>query len=64
MLALTNVRDDIVIRSLVPETPVRRVSASTASGAYRSPATEAMLEILVGAGRRYAAEGRDLAVAS
>lgn len=64
MLALTNVRDDIVIRSLGPETPVRRVSASTASGSYRSPATEAMLEILVDAGRRYAAQRRDLTVAS
>lgn len=64
MLALSNVRDDIVVRSLGPETPVRRVSASTAVGAHRSAATEAMLDVLVETGRAYAAGRPELAVAS
>ena len=45
-LALTNVRDDIVIRSLDPQSPVRRVIAATANGAADAPAAVAMLEIL------------------
>jgi DNA-binding transcriptional LysR family regulator len=45
-LALTNVRDDIVIRSLGRNAPARRIAAATLAGRYRSPATEAMLGIL------------------
>jgi DNA-binding transcriptional LysR family regulator len=45
-LALQAVRDDIVIRELAGDTPVRLVVAATLTGTYRSPATEAMLEIL------------------
>jgi DNA-binding transcriptional LysR family regulator len=45
-LSLTNVRDDIVIRSLGPNAPARRISAATLAGRYRSPATEEMLGIL------------------
>jgi DNA-binding transcriptional LysR family regulator len=45
-LALTNVRDDIVIRSLGRRAPSRRVAAATLAGRFRSPATEAMLGIL------------------
>jgi DNA-binding transcriptional LysR family regulator len=45
-LSLTNVRDDIVIRSLGPNAPTRRIAAATLAGRYRSPATEAMLGIL------------------
>jgi DNA-binding transcriptional LysR family regulator len=45
-LSLTNVRDDIVIRSLGPNPPTRRIAAATLAGRYRSPATEAMLGIL------------------
>ena len=60
MLALTNVRDDIVIRSLGPETPVRRVRAAVATG-FRSPATEAMLEVIERTGRSYAAREAALA---
>lgn len=44
-LALQSVRDDIVIRE-VAERPVRRVVAATNANGYRSPVTEAMLEIL------------------
>ena len=45
-LALTTVRDDIVIRSLGRETPLRRIYAAVLASGYRSPATTAMLEIL------------------
>jgi DNA-binding transcriptional LysR family regulator len=45
-LALTNVREDIVVRSLGRNAPARRIAAATLAGRYRSPATEAMLGIL------------------
>ena len=45
-LALTNVREDIVVRSLGREAPARQIAAGTLAGRYRSPATDAMLEIL------------------
>jgi DNA-binding transcriptional LysR family regulator len=45
-LSLTNVREDIVIRSLGRGAPTRRIAAATLAGRYRSPATEAMLGIL------------------
>ena len=45
-LSLTNVRDDIVVRSLGSKPPTRRIAAATLAGRYRSPATEAMLGIL------------------
>jgi DNA-binding transcriptional LysR family regulator len=45
-LSLTNVREDIVIRSLGRRAPTRRIAAATLAGRYRSPAPEAMLGIL------------------
>jgi DNA-binding transcriptional LysR family regulator len=57
-LALTNLRDDIVIRSLGKQAPVRRVSAAVLAGGYRSPATEAMVEVLGEAARRYEEQRR------
>jgi molybdate transport repressor ModE-like protein len=45
-LALTNVREDIVVRSLGRRAPCRHIAAATLAGRYRSPATEAMLAIL------------------
>ncbi len=45
-LALTNVREDIVIRSLGRGAPARRIAAATLAGRYHSPAAIAMLEIL------------------
>jgi DNA-binding transcriptional LysR family regulator len=45
-LALTNVREDIVVRSLGRRAPCRRIAIATLAGAYRSPATEAMVGIL------------------
>jgi DNA-binding transcriptional LysR family regulator len=44
-LGLTTIRDDIVVRDLGRETPVRKIYAAT-SGGYRTPATTAMLEVL------------------
>ena len=44
-LALSSVRDDIVVRELSPSSPVRRVLAATPRGAH-VPAATAMLEIL------------------
>ncbi len=52
-LALTNVREDIAIRSLGPRAPARRIAAATLSGRYRSPAVEAMLEILTEVAERF-----------
>ena len=45
-LALESVRDDIAIRELAEPRPIRRVVAAARGNGYRSPATEAMLEIL------------------
>ena len=63
-LALTTVRDDIVIRSLGSQAPVRHVFMATLPGAYRSPATEAMLEILPEVSANYGSERAELAKAS
>ena len=52
-LALTNVREDIAIRSLGRHAPARRIAAATLSGRYRSPAVEAMLEILIDVAERF-----------
>jgi molybdate transport repressor ModE-like protein len=53
-LGLTSVRDDIVVRSLGRETPVRQIYAATLAEGYRSPASQAMLEILHEVAGRYA----------
>jgi DNA-binding transcriptional LysR family regulator len=45
-LALANMREDIVVRSLGKTAPARNICAATLAGRYRSPATEAMLAIL------------------
>jgi DNA-binding transcriptional LysR family regulator len=45
-LALSVVREDIVIRALSPRPPVRRVIAATAAGARLLPAAPAMLSVL------------------
>lgn len=63
-LAIVTVRDDVVFRPLV-EQPVRRIVAGTLEGGYRSPAVEAMLEILVDVGAEFAGADRpDLALVS
>jgi DNA-binding transcriptional LysR family regulator len=52
-LSLTNVREDIVVRSLGKNAPTRRIAAATLAGRYRSPGTEAMLDILSEAADRF-----------
>ena len=52
-LGLTSVRDDIVVRDLGRETPVRHIHATTLAEGYRSPATQAMLDILRDVADRY-----------
>jgi len=52
-LALGHVRDDVVVRSLSPEAPLRHIVVATAAGAGTAPAAVAMLEILVDVARRY-----------
>jgi DNA-binding transcriptional LysR family regulator len=51
-LGLTTIRDDIVVRDLGRDTPVRRIYAAAASG-YRTPATAAMLGVLKGVAESY-----------
>jgi molybdate transport repressor ModE-like protein len=62
-LALSAVREDIVIRTLGAQAPVRHVVATTLSG-YRSPATQAMLDILRETSEAYVAERQAAAKAS
>src|SRR4051812_47631645 len=52
-LGLTVVRDDIAVRSLGREPPVRGVYAATPADGHRTPATQAMLEILTDVAARY-----------
>jgi DNA-binding transcriptional LysR family regulator len=63
-LALISVRDDIVIRSLGPRPPVRRIMAATLSGSFCSPAKQAMLDTLVEVGGEFSSNRRRLALAS
>jgi DNA-binding transcriptional LysR family regulator len=60
-LALTTVRDDIVIRDLGNETPVRQIAAATLPGAQRSPAARAMLDVLNEVATQYAKPAPHLA---
>jgi DNA-binding transcriptional LysR family regulator len=52
-LGLTSIREDIVVRNLGREAPVREVYAATLAGAHRTPATQAMLDMLVEVAARY-----------
>ena len=54
-LALSTVRDDVVIRELHPQSPTRQVFAATPRGTPVMPAVATMLEVLQGAARRYRA---------
>lgn len=62
-LGLINARDDIVVRSLGRETPVRQIHAATLAEGYRSPATQAMVEILRDVAARYQQRRPRLALA-
>jgi molybdate transport repressor ModE-like protein len=61
-LALTTVRDDIVIRDLGNEAPIRTIAAATLPGAQRSPAARAMLDVLSEVATQYAKPAPHLAV--
>ncbi|WP_354697954.1 HTH-type transcriptional regulator GltC [Paraconexibacter sp. AEG42_29] len=63
-LALINLRDDVVVRSLGARPPVRRILAATLGGSYCSPAREAMLEVLVEISADFGAARRELSLAS
>ncbi|MEA2246218.1 MAG: hypothetical protein QOH46_747 [Solirubrobacteraceae bacterium] len=63
-LALISVRDDIVVRSLGVRPPVRVIWAATLTDSYRSPAKQAMLDVLVETSADFAANRRALALAS
>jgi DNA-binding transcriptional LysR family regulator len=52
-LGLTSIRDDIVVRPLGREAPVREIYVATCEGAHRTPATQAMLECLSEVAARY-----------
>ena len=56
-LALSVVRDDIVIRALSPAPPVRRVIAAAPASARLVPAAPAMLGVLEEAATHYKALG-------
>jgi DNA-binding transcriptional LysR family regulator len=60
-LALSNVRPDIVVRSLHPRAPIRRVTAATPRGAG-TPAAGAMIEVLAEVARRYGGEAAGTAL--
>ncbi len=63
-LALINVRDDLVVRSLGARPPMRRIMAATLSDSYCSPAREAMLEVLVQVSTDFGSARRELSIAS
>jgi DNA-binding transcriptional LysR family regulator len=54
-LGLTGVRTDIVVRGLGRDAPVREVYAATLADAHRTPATQAMLDILGSVAEAYEA---------
>jgi DNA-binding transcriptional LysR family regulator len=62
-LAIVNIRDDVVIRPIAPRPPVRRIVAATLSGGYRSPALDAMLEILAEVGAEFGVARPELTLA-
>jgi DNA-binding transcriptional LysR family regulator len=63
-LALVAVRDDVVVRSFGARPPVRRVVAVTLADSFRSPAKQAMLDVLVEVATEFRARRTELALAS
>jgi DNA-binding transcriptional LysR family regulator len=57
-LALTNVRDDVTVRTLGRSAPMRTIAAATLAGVHRSPATAALLELLNEVSERRLAQTR------
>jgi len=63
-LALVAVRDDVVVRSFGARPPVRRIVATTLADSFRSPAKQAMLDVLVEVAAEFGARRTELALAS
>lgn len=63
-LALTTQHPLVEVRSLGRDAPVRRVSAATVAGGYRSPATLAMLDVLTEVSSEFRADEIELSAAS
>jgi DNA-binding transcriptional LysR family regulator len=63
-LALTAVRDDVVVRSLGTRPPVRRIVATTLAEAFCTPAKQAMLDVLTEVSAEFGARRHELALAS
>jgi molybdate transport repressor ModE-like protein len=63
-LALITVRDDVVVRSLGAKPPLRRIVATTLADSFRSPAKQAMLDVLVEVAAEFGARRTKLALAS
>jgi DNA-binding transcriptional LysR family regulator len=63
-LALINVRDDIVVRSLGARPPIRRIVATTLADSFRSPAKQAMLDVLAEVSAEFGTRRTELALAS
>lgn len=61
-LAVRAAREDVVIRSLTGGAPVRQIVAAVPAG-YRSPAAEAMLEVLIAVGSDWERAGQAFAYA-
>jgi DNA-binding transcriptional LysR family regulator len=61
-LAARAAREDVVIRSLGTDAPVRQVTAAVPAG-YRAPAAEAMLEVLLAVGAEWQQAGQALVYA-
>jgi DNA-binding transcriptional LysR family regulator len=61
-LGLTTVREDIVVRDLGRDTPIRQIYAATLAEGYRAPATQAMLDILRDVASRYESRRPKLAL--
>jgi molybdate transport repressor ModE-like protein len=54
-LALRTAHSGVAIRTITKPAPMRHISAATPSDAYRSPATEAMIEVLREVAKRFSA---------
>jgi DNA-binding transcriptional LysR family regulator len=63
-LALLAVREDVAIREVTSRAPVRRINAATLRDGYRTPAVDAMLDVLHEVCAEFATERRALALAS
>ena len=63
-LALVAVRDDVVVRSFGARPPVRRIVAATLADSFRSPAKQAMLDVLTEVATEFRARRTELALAS